>query len=146
MTDVPNPKNTPVTVRRLIDEGLLMAANVVPALIYLFIYGRILSGSGVTTPIMAAFITALAVDLGSEYWVYTTSFKYDHRLIDSAARIHYLFTGSAYLIAFTGFLLLPDRMFIAYSAFLVLWLIGFLIGEALLMFLDDPFESSVHPA
>jgi hypothetical protein len=142
--DAPNPKDTPITVRRLIDEALVMAANVIPALIYLFIYGLILSGAAVTTNILAAFVTALVIDLGSEYWVYSTSFKYNHDLIDTTARIHYLLTGASYIIALTGLFLFPDQLFTAYSAFLMLWLIGFLIGESLLVFLDDPFESSVQ--
>lgn len=141
MVDAPNPADEPVTIKHFIDEVLVMAANTVPALLFLVVYGLILAGHEPGIAVLTLLLSAIGIDLLSEYWVYTTPYRYDSARLERIVHIHTGLLVLAYCVLIATFTLLQNQLFLAYSAFLVLWLLSFMIGEALLMFLDDPHET-----
>lgn len=126
--------------RQVVDDIAVLVANLVPAVLFLVGYGVVIAEGRISTGLASLLGLAVVLDLASEIWVGRSAMAHDSPVLTRLVAIHGVATVVGYLIlggAVAG--LLPA--FTAYTAFLALWLTGFLIGEAIVLFLDDRFEA-----
>lgn len=127
--------------RRVIDEVAALTVNTIAAVLYLLTMGLLLSGMPLTGLPLILVLLGAVIDLASEAWLYLRPFQYSGSLVRRMIQAHYVGAGAAYVvlvITLSG--VLPRYEFYLYSLFMLLWLLAFVVGEALIIFLDDPHE------
>lgn len=132
-------KDQEVRTRVVMDEIFVLVTSIVPALIFLAGYGVVLADGTLSTTLLAFLGLGVLIDLVSEAWVVTGPASYDGDLLERIVLAHYGLFIVGYLAlgaAVAGI----APVFLGYSVFLLLWLTAFIIGEGMLVFLDDRFE------
>lgn len=127
--------------RRVIDEIGIIGLNTLAAAAYLLAMGMLLTGMPLHGLPFYLIVVGVLLDLPSEIWLFRRPYQYSNEFLRRVITAHYGLIGAAYLIlaiALAG--VFPRLTFWLYSAFMVVWMLGFLVGEVIAIFIDDRHE------
>lgn len=109
------------------------------AFLYIFVEIFLLTGSSLTGSILLLVGVAFVIETLPDVWLYHGPLKQEHSTARKFMEAHYVIELVAYvLLASAVFNWLPFRQFYVYSAFLAVWLVSFIFGEAVVLFIDKP--------
>lgn len=129
-------------VNVVFDEIFVLLSNSFAAMLFLLVMGVLLAGGTLTGFTFAAVVLGAIIDLASEVWLFKSPLQYPDARLQQVIRVHYALQVLAYGALVLAVLdVLPVRRFFVYSAFLLLWIVGFVIGEAVVIFMDDRYET-----
>lgn len=128
-------------VNVVFDEIAIILSNSFAAMIFLLVMGILLTGGALTGFVLAAVVVGVIIDIMSEVWLFRSPFQYPDAKLQNIIRLHYGIEVAAYaLLGLAVLNVLPVQPFFLYSGFLLLWIAGFVIGEAVVIFIDDRYE------
>lgn len=129
-------------VNGVFDEIAVILSNSFAAMLFLLVMGVLLAGGSLTGFVLAAVVLGALIDLASEAWLFTSPLQYPDVTLQKVIRVHYALQLLAYGALVLAVLdVLPVRPFFLYGGFLLLWITGFVIGEVVVIFMDDRYET-----
>jgi membrane protein YdbS with pleckstrin-like domain len=109
------------------------------AMRYLFVEGFLAAGSSLSGPIVWLVGIAFFIETLPDIWLYRGPLQQNHPKAKKLVETHYIIEAISYILLLAAvFNLFPYPQFYVYSAFLLLWIFSFLVGEAVVIFLDQP--------
>lgn len=124
-----------------LEKLLILTTISMSAFIFLFIEGYLASGGALTGGVTALLIGGILIDILPELWMYWVEFSTASPGRKQLFRYHYGLEAVAYvLLLFALFPVAGIPVFAFYTAFMVVWALAFLVGEAVILFLEDEDE------
>jgi len=121
-----------------LEKLLILTTISMAAFIFLFIEGFLASGGALTGGVTLLLIAGVLIDVLPELWMYWIEFRPASPGRKRLFRYHYGLEAVAYvLLLFALFPVGGIPVFAFYTAFMVVWALAFLVGEAVILFLED---------
>lgn len=129
-----------------LEKLLILTTISMAAFVFLFVEGYLASGGALTGGVAALIVGAVLLDTLPELWMYWIEYRPASPGRRRLFRYHYTLQIIAY--AFLLFALFPVAgipAFTFYTAFMIVWALAFLVGEALILFLEDTGTDAEGP-